>query len=99
MTEQLGVGFREMRDMRRIGVGERVERQALSGAFQHRRDARYFAGEDRVPPLQELRIRYADVERGAQRCKELGISDLASLMPVPDIVGRKPPDQMRGLAS
>ena len=43
-----------MLDMRAVGVGEGIERQACSGARQHRGDPGHFAGEDRVPSLQKL---------------------------------------------
>jgi hypothetical protein len=38
MAEHIGVGFREMRDMGPVGVGEGIERQPFGGARQLRID-------------------------------------------------------------
>ena len=88
-----------MRDMRAVGVGEGIERQRVAGARQQCGDAGHFAGEDRVPPLEELGVRDADAERGAQAPKEFGVADLAALMTLPGIVGRKPRDELGRLAA
>ena len=77
MAEYVGIGRREMFDMRAVGIGERVERHAFGGALQHGRDAWHFAGEERVPAFQELGIRDADPEQVAQACKEFGVVVLA----------------------
>ena len=69
-----------MFDMGAVGVGEGVERQVSCRARELSGDSGHFAGEDRVPPLQELGVRDADAEPGAQAREEFGVADLAGLM-------------------
>src|ERR1700676_2685367 len=99
MPEYIGISLRKIVDMGAVGIGERVDRQALRGARQQLGDAGYFARKDRVPAFKELRVGEIDTKRGAQACKELGVTDLALLVAPIKFVARKPPDQMRRLAS
>src|SRR5216683_2230981 len=94
-----GIGFGEMFDMGAVGVGEGVERQAFCRALKQWCDARHFARKNRVPSLEKLGIRQLDAQRRAQTGKEFGVADLSRLMAPVDFVARKPPDEMRGLAT
>ena len=83
MPKQIRVGCREMFDMRSVGVGEGVKRQAFCGPRQKPLDVGHLAGEDRVPALKKLRVGNGDAERGAQAVEIVGIADPADLvMPV-----------------
>jgi hypothetical protein len=63
-------------------------------ACQQRIDAGHFAGEDRVPALEKLRVRQGDAERGAQRLEEFGIAGVSGLVTPEDLALPKRPGQI-----
>src|SRR5258708_37868557 len=99
MAEHVALACREILDMRVIGVGEDVKRQAFRCALEQGRDARHFARKNRVPSFQELGIGYPDAKHFAQAGKEFGVADLASFMPVIKVAARKPPNESGWLAA
>ena len=100
MAEHAGIALREMLGVGAVGIGEGVKRQALRGAFEQRRDARHFAGEDPIPSFQKLGVRYFDLEQTAQRGEKFGIADLAPLMALIEFVAPgKSTREMRRLAA
>ena len=88
-----------MFDMRAIGVGEGVQRQALRRPRQQGRHVRYFAVENQVPAFEELRVRDVDAERSAQAGEKFGVLDLAAFMALEIIVGHEPSGERGRLAA
>src|SRR5712671_3784114 len=100
MPEYIGKSLRKIFDMGAIGIGERIERQALCGARQELGDAGHFACEDRVPSFQELGVRELDAEQGAEGGKKLGVADLTLLVALIEFVAPgKSSREMSGLAA
>lgn len=84
--------------VRRIGVGERVERQLARGARQQVGDAAHFADEDRIPALKKLRIREVDAERAAQAPEIMLDADRAHFMTPVGLIRRETRPHQRLLA-
>src|ERR1700758_1087570 len=97
MSKDVGEGRREVFDVRPVGIGEGIERQASSCAPEQRSDAGELAGEDRVPALKELGVGYVDTQRSAQPGEEFGVIDFAGLVPFIKFVACKSSEQMRGI--
>src|SRR3984957_15728518 len=69
------------------------------GACQQRRYPRHLADENRVPSLQQLRIREYPPERTPQAREKWGVVDLPGFMPLEIPVTPQPPGQRRRLAT
>src|SRR6516164_1867243 len=99
MAEHLGVSSGKIFDVRVVGIGKRIKRQALRGARQCRFDARHFAYENRVPALNKLGVGQLDAQRGTQPREELRIADFALFVASIQFVAHKPADEVLHLAS
>src|ERR1700761_9769677 len=99
MRQHVGVGLRKIRDMRWIGIGERIERELPGGTGEQGADPWHLAREDRVPALEELGVGKFDAERAAKCGKELGVAGKPGFVPPKGLVDRKTPRQLERLAS